>query len=144
MIENGVAFDSHDILASSECRVSGLRHIQALNRNVRGKNCKATVCKGNHIKVNANIMTNGGMMRKLSRIIVALILFGMIAISCATALRHPGLQNAHLPDLIPLREFFVNIHGNFGYRVPPDGKKIAWIAVKNRRLTIYSRWIGPA
>lgn len=80
-------------------------------------------------------------MKKLTQILMVFILFGMIA-SCATAPKHPSLRNALLPDLIPLREFFVNIDTNFGYRVSPDAKKVAWIAIKNRRLTIHLRTIG--
>jgi len=80
-------------------------------------------------------------MKKLTPILIIFVLFGIIA-SCATAPKHPSLRNAHLPDLIPLRKFFINVDTNFGYQVSPDAKKIAWIAVKNRRLTIHFRTIG--
>jgi len=81
-------------------------------------------------------------MKKGSQILVALILWGMLFSSCSIAPRHSNLRNADLPDLVPLRKLFINIDSNFGYRVSPDGKKIAWLAVKNRRVTIYFRTIG--
>lgn len=81
-------------------------------------------------------------MKKESQILVVLILWGMLFSSCSIAPQHSTLRNSDLPDLIPLRALFINIDSNFGYRVSPDGQKIAWLAVKNRRATIYFRTIG--
>lgn len=75
-------------------------------------------------------------------ILRALILFELVVAGCAIAPTHSTLQNEPLPELIPLRKFFVNIKSNFNYKVSPDGKKLAWIAVKNRRLTIHFKKIG--
>lgn len=81
-------------------------------------------------------------MKKFSQLLIVFILSGMMVMGCTTAPKHPSLRNADLPDLIPLREIFVSTETNFNHRVSPDGKKIAWLAVKNRRLTIYFRTIG--
>lgn len=77
-----------------------------------------------------------------SQVLISLILLGILFCSCSTAPKHLSLRNAKLPDLVPIREFFINTDSNFGYRVSPDGKKIAWIGVKNRRTTIFYRTIG--
>ena len=55
---------------------------------------------------------------------------------------HPTLQKSQLPDLIPLRDFFVNTDFENGHKVSPDGKKMAWIATKNKRRTIHFKTIG--
>ena len=71
-----------------------------------------------------------------------LLLFILSVNACTTAPKHPALKNAPLPELIPLRDFFVNKETRFGYRVSPDGLKLGWIAVNNRRLTIHFKTIG--
>jgi dipeptidyl aminopeptidase/acylaminoacyl peptidase len=88
------------------------------------------------------IMRKGNAMKKLAHLLIVSIIFGITILSCATAPRHPSLRDAELPDLIPLRHLFVNIDTNFSYKVSPDGKVLAWIAVKNRRLTIFFKTIG--
>ena len=61
---------------------------------------------------------------------------------CATAPKHPTLKNAQLPDLIPLRHLVINKETSFNYRVSPDGRKLGWIAVKGRRLTVHLKQVG--
>ena len=61
--------------------------------------------------------------------------------SCTTAPRHPALESAQLPDLIPLRHLVVNKETKFNYRISPDGRKLGWIAVKSGRLTIHLKQI---
>ena len=58
---------------------------------------------------------------------------------CATAPTHDALQSSVLPELIPLRDFIANTDSNFNYQISPDGKKLAWIAVKGTQLTIFFR-----
>ncbi len=81
-------------------------------------------------------------IKKANEILLVVLLGVVLLSSCSTYPKHASLRNADLPELVPLRDFFINIDSNFGYRVSPDGKKIAWIAVKNRRLTIYFKSIG--
>nr|WP_296017984.1 S9 family peptidase [uncultured Acidovorax sp.] len=45
---------------------------------------------------------------------------------CATGPSHPSLAGAQLPDLIPVRDFVASRQSTGGYRVSPDGKRIAW------------------
>ena len=52
---------------------------------------------------------------------------------CTTAPKHPALESAQLPDLIPLRHLVVNKDTKFNYRISPDGRTLGWIAVKSGR-----------
>lgn len=56
----------------------------------------------------------------------------MLLISgCSTTAVHPALNAAgNLPELIPVRDFVANRGSNGNYRISPDGKKLAWVAVK--------------
>lgn len=80
-------------------------------------------------------------MKKTAKLLLFLILLGFVINGCATAPNHFALKNAQLPELIPLRDFFINKESSFGYQVSPDGLKLAWIAVDNRKLTIYFKTI---
>lgn len=74
-------------------------------------------------------------------ILVAIVLcFQLIA--CKTLPKHPTLVNSELPNLIQTRDFFFNQDDKFGFRVSPDGKKIAWFEAQARRLFIAFRHIG--
>lgn len=55
---------------------------------------------------------------------------------CATSAVHLGL-NTDLPELIPVHDFVANRGSNFNYQISPDGKKLAWIAVKGVSMHIY-------
>ncbi|HEX5338522.1 MAG TPA: prolyl oligopeptidase family serine peptidase, partial [Gallionella sp.] len=66
-----------------------------------------------------------------------LLLISMLA-GCTTTASHPNLKSAAgLPELIPVRDFVANRGSNFGYRISPDGKKLAWIAVKGVSLHFF-------
>jgi dipeptidyl aminopeptidase/acylaminoacyl peptidase len=54
--------------------------------------------------------------------LVALALLG----GCALAPTHPALRDAALPELVPVRDFVANRQSSGGYRVSPDGRRIAW------------------
>lgn len=84
----------------------------------------------------------GCKMKRRNHALLIAVLLGSLVAGCVKGPTHSTLQNANLPDLIPLRKFFVNVETNFDYKVSPDGKKLAWLAVKNRRLTIYFRTLG--
>lgn len=55
---------------------------------------------------------------------------------------HENLQSASLPKLIPLRDFVANRQSNYAYKISPDGKKLAWIAVSGVNLAIHFKTIG--
>ena len=59
----------------------------------------------------------------------------MLVCGCTIEPRHPALQGTALPELLPAREFFANRASSGRYLVSPDGRKVAWIAVKG---------VGPA
>jgi dipeptidyl aminopeptidase/acylaminoacyl peptidase len=72
-------------------------------------------------------------MKILSLLIIIAALTG-----CATTVIHPSLKTAAgLPELIPVHDFVANRGSNFNYQISPDGKKLAWIAVKGVSLHIY-------
>ena len=81
-------------------------------------------------------------MRKLAAAIL-LLAFLPTLVSCTTRpARHQSLINAPLPRLIPVREFVANKDYNVGYKVSPDGKKIAWIEAKGLGRAIFIKTIG--
>lgn len=51
---------------------------------------------------------------------------------------HPSLQaEPSLPELIPVHDFVASRGSNYGYKISPDGKKLAWFAVKGMSLHIF-------
>ncbi len=81
-------------------------------------------------------------MKRINHYVVLVILFGTMISGCATAPKHPALQQADLPDLIPVRKFFLSGKTNYDYKISPDGKKLAWFAPKKFRRTIFFRTVG--
>ena len=79
-------------------------------------------------------------MKKLQFLLLVLPLFFLI--SCATAPKHKALQSSALVKQIPLRDFVANVKSSYGYKVSPDGKKLAWMAVKGTGLAIFFKNIG--
>ena len=67
------------------------------------------------------------------------LLTGILLLTgCATTATHPALQAAnHLPELIPVRDFVANRGSNWGYQISPDGKKLAWLAIKGVSISIF-------
>ena len=67
------------------------------------------------------------------------ILLLIVALTgCATSAVHPSLKTANkLPELIPVHDFVANRGSNFNYQISPDGKKLAWMAVKGISLHIF-------
>ena len=81
-------------------------------------------------------------MKRLSSFTARIVFILFVVNACAVAPKHPALKDAKVQDLIPLRHFFINKETKFGFKVSPDGKKLGWIAVENRRLTIHLKTIG--
>ena len=50
----------------------------------------------------------------------------LVLAGCASGPTHPSLAGAQLPDLVPVRDFVASRQSTGGYRVSPDGKRIAW------------------
>ncbi|MDA3916355.1 MAG: S9 family peptidase [Deltaproteobacteria bacterium] len=73
-----------------------------------------------------------------------IILTGFIffVTGCSISPVHPTLVKSDLPELIPLRDFFLNVDTKYAYSISPDGNKISWLEPKSRRLTIYFKTIG--
>ena len=69
--------------------------------------------------------------------LAALLLLG----GCAISPKHPALQQAKLPELVPVRDFVANLEYNGRYRISPDGKKIAWNGVEGYSSAILWRSI---
>jgi dienelactone hydrolase len=79
--------------------------------------------------------------------IVRIPLFLSIAVftlvgGCATAPSHPGLADAKLPALIPVRDFVADRQSTGGYSVSPDGKKLAWVGTSGVRPALWVKTIG--
>lgn len=69
--------------------------------------------------------------------IIVLILSGFI-FSCSTT-SFSILKRIDSPDsyeLIPLRTFFANVNTKLGYKISPDGTKLAWVEVVEERLEL--------
>jgi dipeptidyl aminopeptidase/acylaminoacyl peptidase len=81
-------------------------------------------------------------MKRINLSVILIILATTIVAGCATAPKHPALEQSDLPELIPVRKFFLSGKSNYDYRVSPDGKRLAWIAPKKFRRTIFFRTIG--
>jgi len=77
---------------------------------------------------------------KFSLIILAGFVF--FVTGCSISPVHPTLVKSDLPELIPLRNFFLNVDTKYAYSISPDGKKISWLEPKSRRVTIYFKTIG--
>lgn len=87
-------------------------------------------------------------MKKL--LIITFVLTALIAalLSCGPAKNnlkfdlHPVLQTSTMPEVIPIETFFASKESSHGYKISPDGKIIAWIAIKDRRATIHFKYVG--
>ncbi len=80
------------------------------------------------------------MQKTISSLFALFILLSLSA--CSVTAKHPTLQSADLPPLIPLRDFIASTKSNHSYKVSPDGKKIAWVAVDGIKVAVHFRTIG--
>ncbi len=85
-------------------------------------------------------------MQQFSRITSACILTLLLTVitltGCVTTARHPALQNADLPPLIPLDDFFDQSEVRHSYKISPDGRKIAWLAEHQKNINVHVKTIG--
>jgi dipeptidyl aminopeptidase/acylaminoacyl peptidase len=65
-----------------------------------------------------------------------LALLGLLALGCRSTPPPPAAASAP-PDLIALTRFFASREANWGYRVSPDGTRLAWITSHRGRTTIF-------
>jgi dipeptidyl aminopeptidase/acylaminoacyl peptidase len=77
----------------------------------------------------------------LIKLILASLALAMLG-GCATAPSHPGLADAKLPPLIPVRDFVADRQATGGYSVSPDGKKLAWVGASGVRSALWVKTIG--
>ncbi len=49
-----------------------------------------------------------------------------LAGGCAVAPSHPALKDVQLTDMVPVRDFVASRQSTGGYRVSPDGRRMAW------------------
>ncbi len=50
----------------------------------------------------------------------------LVLAGCASGPTHPALVGAALPELVPVRDFVASRQSTGGYRVSPDGQRLAW------------------
>jgi len=79
-------------------------------------------------------------MKKLFLLLFLISIFSLNG--CSTGPTHKNLRSASLPKIIPLRDFIANTKTSYGYQLSPDGKKIAWLAVKGVKLAIHFKDIN--
>lgn len=73
------------------------------------------------------------MTKRWIAALAALVLLG----GCTVAPTHPSLREAALPELVPVRDFVANRHSSGGYRVSPDGRRIAWFGTDGTAPAIW-------
>ena len=81
-------------------------------------------------------------LRKLRRLLLLFVLIAPCLAGCTIPASHPALEKATLPALLPVRDFVASVNYNGGYQVSPDGRKLAWIAVKRFGPAIFVKTIG--
>jgi len=59
---------------------------------------------------------------------------------CASGPTHPSLVGGQLPDLVPVRDFVASRQSTGGYRVSPDGQRIAWFGTDG---VVPAVWVRP-
>jgi hypothetical protein len=95
-----------------------------------------TICTEGHIA-----LLQGGRGGAARRWGACLALAGLaILAGCASGPTHPSLAGARLPDLVPVRDFVASRQSTGGYRVSPDGQRIAWFGIDGVAPAI---WVQP-
>lgn len=80
-------------------------------------------------------------MRRHSALFFCIALL-LLTVGCATGPKHQALKHANLPDTLRIKSIFFDIHRKTDYKVSPDGKKIAWLANKEGKRTIFYRHLN--
>lgn len=73
---------------------------------------------------------------KADRLLYALSVLAVLA-GCATAPTSPALRSAPMAPLLPVRDFVANTDYNNHYRISPDGRRLAWMAVSGVRESLF-------
>lgn len=82
-------------------------------------------------------------MRGVTRTVwLAVALLGLLSACAGQPPRHPALAGAPLTELLPVREFVANTDYVGGYRISPDGRQLAWIAVRGAAPRIFVQTLG--
>jgi len=74
-------------------------------------------------------------------VVVALLLLAPLPAAAQRDARHPSLQAADLPALIPLQDFFADKTSRWDYRISPDGRKLVWIDRDSGTPAIVVKWL---
>ncbi len=83
------------------------------------------------------------MLKIIQKCSLAIIMiFLLLFISCSIPATHPSLKESSMVEIIPVRKFVANRKGRGGYKVSPDGKKLAWVEVKGTKPTVFYKKIG--
>lgn len=64
----------------------------------------------------------------------------LVLAGCASGPTHPSLAGAQLPGLVPVRDFVASREATGGYRVSPDGQRIAWSGTDG---VVPAVWVRP-
>lgn len=75
----------------------------------------------------------------VGRAILLVVLGVLLAAGCSTA-TSPATGGGH--QLVPLRELFASGESAFGFRISPDGRRLAWIASYRHRATLHVSTVG--
>ncbi len=57
---------------------------------------------------------------------------------------HPALQNAALPELVPLNAFYADAFEKWRFQLSPDGKRMAWLEAKRLKPALWVRDLNDA
>jgi dipeptidyl aminopeptidase/acylaminoacyl peptidase len=81
------------------------------------------------------------MIRMIAKFLLTVAAFSALG-GCAIAPTHPSLKTAALPEMLTLSSMVADRQSKGGFSVSPDGKKLAWIGVKDISPAIWVKTIG--
>jgi len=88
----------------------------------------------------------GNMFKRPMYTVISMLILcfvvGILGNCTTTEVETPRFQN--MPDAFPLHDFLLSADSNYSYKVSPDGKKLAWLAVNDGRITIFFKTIGQS
>ena len=74
-------------------------------------------------------------------ILLVTLQFWALQVAAAEPPTHPTLLSSDLPPLVPLEDFYADQSESWGYKISPDGSKLAWIARQNGKPTVHFKEI---
>jgi dipeptidyl aminopeptidase/acylaminoacyl peptidase len=129
-------------LSARHSRESGNPAINSSPRS--GQNRNVVPLRGKFFDyLDSRLRGNDGVFFKLRRFLALrnwlfFPLCALLLAGCATPATHPALHaKSNLPELIPVRDFVANRGSNWNYQISPDGKKLAWLAIKGVSINIF-------